>query len=78
MDIVASDSYCEMRIKFSDITIKLHYNLDERFPSHVETVMTNSESAFPQRVKCKVGLGGKIEPLFYDQDLPFVLSQLVP
>lgn len=66
-----------MRVVFADITLKLHYEMEERYPSVIETVVTKEEELFPQRKKCKVGFGEKEKTLFRTRDLISVLSQLL-
>lgn len=66
-----------MRVVFADVTLKLHYEMDERYPSEIETVVTREEELFPQRKKCKVGFGEKEKALFRTHDLVSVLSQLL-
>lgn len=77
MELSSSDSYCEVRVVFADVTLKLHYEMDERYPSEIETVVTREEELFPQRKKCKVGFGEKEKALFRTHDLVSVLSQLL-
>lgn len=77
LELSSSDSYCEVRVVFADITLKLHYEMEERYPSVIETVVTKEEELFPQRKKCKVGFGEKEKTLFRTRDLISVLSQLL-
>ena len=48
---MASDSYTRMSLRFEDYTLKLDYQLDERYPSAVEQVVERKKGAFKEKEK---------------------------
>ena len=62
---------------FSDTTLNLHYNLDERFPSEIQTVITQEDKTFPHLAKCKVGFGEKEQSFLREEELASVIARLI-
>ena len=54
---MASDSYTRMSLRFEDYTLKLDYQLDERYPSAVE-----KEGGIQREGKGTCGSGGGSNP----------------
>lgn len=73
---MASDSYTRMSLRFEDYTLKLDYQLDERYPSAVEQVVERKKGAFKEKEKERAGLAADRIQLFRKKALDKVLEAL--
>ena len=74
---MASDSYTRMSLRFEDYTLKLDYQLDERYPSIVEQVLERKKGAFKEKEKERTGLPSVRIQLFRKYALDKVLEILL-